>query len=81
MARYGNPEEVRQIGQTIQGIAEQIGQLAEQAARTISGSEWSDEHQARLNGDVNSITSPMIGQAGQLAEVASRIISEASNYE
>ena len=81
MARHGTPEEVIQIGQTIQGIAEQIGQLAEKAARTISSSEWSDEHQARLNGEVNSITSPIQNQAGQLAEIASQITNEASNYE
>jgi len=81
MARYGNPEEIMRIGQTIQGIAEQIGQLAERAARTISGSEWSDEHHGRLNGEVNTLTSPIQNQASQLAEVAAQILQEAARYE
>ncbi|MCL2743705.1 MAG: hypothetical protein FWE67_07625 [Planctomycetaceae bacterium] len=81
-SRHGNSEEVMKIGQTIQEIAEEIGQLAERAARTISGADdWSDEHWGRLNGEVNELTSPIRTQAGNLAEIASRITSEASHYE
>ena len=82
MSRYGNPQEVMQIGQTIQGIAQQVGQLAEQAARTISAaSDWNDGYWAQLNGEVSAITSPIQTGADNLTDVASRIISEASKYE
>ena len=82
MARHGNPGEVLQIGNAIRGFAEEIRQKAQNAARTMSGSsDWNDEHWARLNTEVSTITSPIATGADNLAEIAGQIMAEASKYE